>query len=527
MEQLQAFRDLGISEEILKGLQKKGFEEPSPIQKEAIPILLKDTNDFIGQAQTGTGKTAAFGVPLIEKIDVKSKSVQALILTPTRELAIQVSEEIHSLSNVKGFKILPIYGGQSIGIQISNLKKGFMQVIVGTPGRIIDHIKRGTLNLSALKYVVLDEADEMLNMGFIEDIEKILQSMPDNRRTWLFSATMPPEIRRIAKKYMKETETVKIEKSSLTADLTDQIYFEVSYNDKFEALCRIIDIEDDFYAIVFCRTKNDVDTISMHMKERGYNAAAIHGDITQQQREKVLGQFKSKKLNILVATDVAARGIDVNDLTHVINYSIPQDPESYVHRIGRTGRAGKEGTAITFVTPDEYRRLIYIKNVAKTDIRKEKIPDISDVLEIKKDKLKDDIFEILESKKVLDYMEFANELTLEYNPVEVLAAVLKYGFSDVLDRESYRKIKSVNVNRSGTTRLFLAKGKMDQMTPRKIVDMIQENVKIQSKDIKEIRIFDKFSFLNVPFEQAEAILEHFKRNKKGRKPLVERAKEKK
>ena len=311
--------------------------------------------------------------------------MRAIVLAPTRELAIQVAEEINSFACGRKLKIVPVYGGQSIELQIRQLKKG-VDIVVGTPGRVLDLIDRKILKLDKIEYFILDEADEMLNMGFIEDIEKILESFTNNdKRMLFFSATMPKEILKIAENHMrKDYEILKVETKELTTNLTDQIYFEVKQKDKFEALCRIIDLEPDFYGIVFCRTKNDVNELAGKLNDRGYDAGELHGDITQNHREVTLNRFKARKLNILVATDVAARGIDVNDLTHVVNYAIPQEAESYVHRIGRTGRAGKEGTAITFMTPSEYKKLLQIKRITKTDIRKEKLPEIKDVITFKK-----------------------------------------------------------------------------------------------------------------------------------------------
>ncbi|MEX0999886.1 MAG: DEAD/DEAH box helicase, partial [Thermodesulfobacteriota bacterium] len=321
-----SFEELGLSEETLKVLKKKGFEVPSPIQEVTIPAILTGNKDIVAQAQTGTGKTAAFGLPLVERLDEHSRSVQTLVLTPTRELAIQVAEEIHSLKGKKKLIITPIYGGQSITLQLRSLKKG-VDIVIGTPGRVLDHIARGTLKLGEISYLVLDEADEMLNMGFLEDVKKIMGHTPANKRTMLFSATMPKEIMQIAREHMMEFDEFKVSKDQLTVSQTDQIYFEVSASNKFEALCRIIDIEEDFFGLVFCRTKKDVDTIANHLVERGYDADALHGDLSQPQREKILNKFKKHLINILVATDVAARGIDVQDLTHVINFALPQDAE--------------------------------------------------------------------------------------------------------------------------------------------------------------------------------------------------------
>ena len=336
MSESKTFADLGLSAATTAAINKKGFEEPTAIQAMTIPVMLEDRTDIIAQAQTGTGKTAAFGLPLIELLDLDSREVQALILAPTRELAIQVAEEINSLKGERDIRVAPIYGGQSIDQQLRRLKRG-VHIVVGTPGRVIDHLKRRTLKLGAIRHLVLDEADEMLNMGFVEDIEEIMEHTGPNKRTLLFSATMPARIRSLAKKYMCQHEVLTAKADSNTTALTEQIYYEIRASDKFEALCRIIDFEEDFYGLVFCRTKNDVDGVASQLVGRGYDAEPIHGDVSQAQRERTLAKFRKRKSNILVATDVAARGIDVSDLSHVINYALPYDAESYVHRIGRTG----------------------------------------------------------------------------------------------------------------------------------------------------------------------------------------------
>ena len=523
MEKLKNFRILGLSENTLHALGKKGFEEPTPIQQKTIPILLKGEVDIIGQAQTGTGKTAAFGLPILEGIKEKSKTIQALILVPTRELAIQVSEELNSYKGEKALQIAPIYGGQSIEEQFRRLKKG-IDVVVGTPGRILDHIKRKSLMLKNISYLVLDEADEMLNMGFIDDVEEIIKNTSSQKRMLLFSATMPEKIISIAKKYMRKYEMLGVKKEQLTTNLTDQIYFEVAPSDKFDALCRIIDFEHEFYGLIFCRTKIDVDSVANKLMERVYDAEALHGDIAQNQREIILNKFRKQRINILVATDVAARGIDIHNLTHVINYSLPQDPESYVHRIGRTGRAGKEGTAITFVTPDEYRRLIFIKKFAKTDIRKEKLPRIEDVINQKKARIKIQLANIIKSEDMNGYLVLAQEMLKENEAEKVLAALLKHSFQDELDESSYNEIRDVSIDKKGTSRLFVALGKIDDMTPKKLAAFIKQQAKVHSEKIKDIQIFDKFSFITVPFEEAEIILNIFKRKKGERRPIVERAK---
>ena len=523
------FNELGLSERVLNAINKKGFEEPTDIQILTIPVMLRDDTNIIAQAQTGTGKTAAFGLPLIEMIDSEAKGVQALILVPTRELAIQVSEEIHSLRGETNIKTMPIYGGQSIDQQLRRLKKG-VHIVVGTPGRIIDHLKRKTLKIRGIEHLILDEADEMLNMGFIEDMEEIMKHTNSDKRTLLFSATMPQKIKDLARKYMDGYELVKAKKETLTTNLTEQIYFEVKVSDKFEALCRIIDIEDGFYGLIFCRTKIDVDSIANHLTDRGYDAEAIHGDISQQQREKTLNRFKKQTVNILVATDVAARGIDVNNLTHVINYSLPQDPESYVHRIGRTGRAGQEGTAITFITPSEYRRLMFIQRIAKTEIKKAKLPKVKDIINAKKKKIYDDLAAILEGDEVnTEYYNWAKTLLENNKPTDILASILNYCFEDELNPDAYGEIKEVasrgrQLESHGTTRLFVALGKKDKLNPKKLVKLITGRVHIKSRQIGDIQVMENFSFVTVPFDKAEKIVTSFK--ERGQRPLFTHANKK-
>ncbi|MBX2904327.1 MAG: DEAD/DEAH box helicase [Chitinophagales bacterium] len=524
---MEKFRELGLSETTLEALAKKGFEEPTPIQKQTIPLLISGARDIVGQAQTGTGKTAAFGLPLIELLDDNNKKVQSLILAPTRELAIQVAEEINSFRGGKKLFVLPVYGGQSYELQIRGLKRG-TQIVVGTPGRIRDHIDKGTLDLSNVTHVVLDEADEMLNMGFQEEVEEILKSVPQSRRMLLFSATMPPEILKLAKRYMKEYDVVEVKKEQLTTPLTEQIYFEVKDSERFDALCRIIDVEPSFYGIVFCRTKVETDDVARRLGDRGYDAEPIHGDITQAQREKVLRAFKAKKTRVLVATDVAARGIDVNDLTHVVNFHLPQDPEAYVHRIGRTGRAGKEGTAITFISPKELRSLLFIQKIANAKIKKETLPDAKQVIETKKEKLKSELRALLNEGNFESYIELAGELMNEgADAQQLVAALLQYNFGDDLKEDNYRDLQQFNssVDMKGITRLFVAKGKLDGMNPKALVDFLSRESGIEATQIKDVQVFDKFSFINVPFLEAEQLLAVFEKNKRSKKPLITRAKE--
>ena len=515
MSESKTFADLGLSAATTAAINKKGFEEPTAIQAMTIPVMLEDRTDIIAQAQTGTGKTAAFGLPLIELLDLDSREVQALILAPTRELAIQVAEEINSLKGERDIRVAPIYGGQSIDQQLRRLKRG-VHIVVGTPGRVIDHLKRRTLKLGAIRHLVLDEADEMLNMGFVEDIEEIMEHTGPNKRTLLFSATMPARIRSLAKKYMCEHEVLTAKADSNTTALTEQIYYEIRASDKFEALCRIIDFEEDFYGLVFCRTKNDVDGVASQLVGRGYDAEPIHGDVSQAQRERTLAKFRKRKSNILVATDVAARGIDVSDLSHVINYALPYDAESYVHRIGRTGRAGKSGTAVTFITPSEYKRLMYIQRATKTDIKKSTIPQVDEILAAKRAKIHEDLSAALPDPVDEQYYAWARDLLEGTKPTQIIAALLNYAFEDELNPDGYSEIANVGKSRGsqldeeGKARLCVGLGRKDRMTPRKLCDFITRRVPMKPRLIGDIQIMDGCSFVTVPFNKAEQIIEHFK-----------------
>jgi ATP-dependent RNA helicase DeaD len=531
---MEKFRALGLSEATLSALQKKGWETPSTIQEKTIPLLIKDERDVVGQAQTGTGKTGAFGLPLIEKLDDSSKKVQALIMCPTRELAIQVAEEITSFKGDKRLWVQAVYGGASFGTQARALEKG-AQIVVGTPGRIRDHIERKTLKLDNVTHVVLDEADEMLNMGFEEEVREILKTVPQQKRMLLFSATMPPAILKIAKTFMGEYDLIEVEKKQVTTDLVDQIYFEVREHDRFEALCRIIDTEPEFYGIVFCRTKVETDQVADKLIDRGFDAEAIHGDVTQNQRELTLKKFKMRKVTILVATDVAARGIDVNDLTHVVNYNLPQDPEAYVHRIGRTGRAGKHGTAISIVSSSQRRDLMFIQKIARAQIRREEVPGVDVVIETKKMKLKTDLVQLLEHKSASDYLALAQELLQEDDrePAQLVSALLNQMYRDTLKESNYREVGKTaapsnggNATGNDQARLFVAKGHTSNMNAAKVIDFVSSEAGIDPQVIHDVRVYDNFSFITLPAEQAEQVLVVFGKNKRGGKPLVTRAKDK-
>lgn len=440
---MEEFKKLGLSNNVIKALKKKGYLAPTDIQQKTIPILLKGKVDIIAQSQTGTGKTAGFALPIIEKCLDNSKHVQALILAPTRELALQVTSEIESLLGDKKLRVLAVYGGSSIRDQIKALKIG-VDIVVGTPGRVIDLIKRKELVLSKISFAVLDEADEMLNMGFIDDIKKILTFTNDNKRMLLFSATMPKVIMNIAKKFMKEIVTFKVEKEDLTLQAIEQVYYEISGKDRFSGLRRIIDINNDIYCIIFCKTKATVDEVAHKLVNLNYNAVALHGDISQAHREKILKQFKDKNVKILVATDVAARGIHVNDLTHVINYSLPQDPESYVHRIGRTGRVGKKGIAITFLMPSEKRKLNFFEKIVGSSLIKKEFPSVDEIIEIKQNNIKNKIEKIINSDYNKKFEKLAKEILITNSPIKAVASILQYSFKNELKHDNYKKIEKIS-----------------------------------------------------------------------------------
>ncbi len=419
---MTTFSDFGLSNELEKALSNMGFEEPTPIQAQAIPIGLQG-KDMIGQAQTGTGKTTAFGVPLLEQINIHD-GIQGLVLAPTRELAVQVAEELNRIGQVKGIKTLPIYGGQDINRQIRGLKNR-PQIIAATPGRLIDHIERKTIRLGNIKMVVLDEADEMLNMGFIEDIERILSEIKGERQTLLFSATMPKRIQSLAEKFMKDPELVKIKAKEMTVKNIEQHYMEVHEKQKFDVLCSLLDIQSPELAIVFGRTKKRVDEVVEGLIKRGYSAEGIHGDIPQAKRDQVIRRFKEQTIDIMVATDVAARGLDISGVTHVYNFDIPQDPESYVHRIGRTGRAGNKGLAVTFVSPREIDHLKIIENVTKSKMAKKPVPTIKDVLVGNQQATINRLNAVIENNEYEDYKRVAESLLEDTDSVTLLAAALK------------------------------------------------------------------------------------------------------
>ena len=417
------FSELGLNDALLKAIKRSGFEEATPIQEQTIPLALQG-KDVIGQAQTGTGKTAAFGLPILQNIDKKEKAIQAVIIEPTRELAIQTQEELYRLGRDEKARVQVVYGGADIGRQIRSLKNHVPAILVGTPGRLLDHLKRKTIKLDDVKTIVLDEADEMLDMGFIQDIESILTYANNRSQTLLFSATMPKQILRIGEKFMHDPEIVKIKAKELTADLIDQYFVRAKEAEKFDIMCRLIDVQNPDLAVVFGRTKRRVDELTRGLQARGYNAAGIHGDLSQARRMSVLKRFREGKLDILVATDVAARGLDISGVTHVYNYDIPQDPDSYVHRIGRTGRAGQNGMSVTFVTPNEIGYMRTIEQLTKKKMSPLRPPTDDQALEGQLKQAKSQIEELLKGD-LSKYEKEANELLENYSELDLVAAFLK------------------------------------------------------------------------------------------------------
>ncbi|MEJ6348064.1 DEAD/DEAH box helicase [Holzapfeliella sp. He02] len=426
------FDELNLNSEILQSIKRAGFEEATPIQAQTIPLVLEG-KDVIGQAQTGTGKTAAFGLPVLQELKPNTGKVQAIVISPTRELAIQTQEELYRLGRDNKARVQVVYGGSDISRQIRSLKQA-PDILVGTPGRLLDHIKRRTVDLSQVQHVVLDEADEMLDMGFVEDIESILSNVPSEHQTLLFSATMPKPIMRIAEKFMQDPEIVQVKSKNLTADKIEQYYIRCKEFEKFDIMTRLFDVQNPELTVLFGRTKRRVDELTKGLQMRGFNAEGIHGDLSQQKRMSVLRQFKAGKLDILVATDVAARGLDVSGVTHVYNYDIPQDPESYVHRIGRTGRAGKDGVSVTFVTGNEMSYLRSIEGLTKKKVLPLAPPSAEEAFKGQLDKSLDHIKSLLGNAKSLSkYEASAEQLLTEYDAKELVSALLKEVTKDPSD----------------------------------------------------------------------------------------------
>ena len=556
------FEELQLDDRIIRAITEMGFEEASPIQAQAIPVVLEG-RDMIGQAQTGTGKTAAFGLPLLQKVDPKVKKLQAIVLLPTRELAIQVAEELRRFAKfMHGIKVLPVYGGQDIVRQIRALKDG-TQIVVGTPGRVMDHMRRKTVKMDHVHTVVLDEADEMLNMGFLEDMETILSQLPEERQTLMFSATMPQAIADIAKKFQKDPVTVRVIKKELTVPKVTQYYYEVKPKNKVEVMCRLLDMYSPKLSIVFCNTKRQVDELVQALQGRGYFAEGLHGDLKQVQRDRVMESFRNGRTDILIATDVAARGIDVGNVEAVFNYDIPQDDEYYVHRIGRTGRAGREGKAFSLVVGKEVYKLRDIQRYCKTKIIPQAIPSLNDITEIKADKILDQVQDILNDADLTKIVNIIEKKLMEddYTSLDLAAALLKMSMGDdnediidnymparsLDDLDSYgrnsrgRDRGRNNSRRKGATdraavdyvlnggeermaRLLINIGKSQRVTPGDILGAVAGESGIPGRLVGSIDMYDGYTFVDVPAEYAEDVLNAMSHARiKGKHIHVEKA----
>lgn len=556
------FEELQLDDRIMRAITDMGFEEASPIQAKAIPVQMEGL-DIIGQAQTGTGKTAAFGIPLLQKIDPKNKKLQAIALCPTRELAIQVAEEIRNLAKyMHGIKVLPIYGGQDIVRQIKGLKDG-TQIIIGTPGRVMDHMRRKTIKFDQVHTVIMDEADEMLNMGFLEDMETILSQLPEERQTIMFSATMPEEIRKIAITFQKDPQIVRVVKKELTVPKVTQYYYEVKPKTKVEVMCRLLDMYAPKLSVAFCNTKKQVDELVDELQGRGYFAEGLHGDLKQIQRDRVMNSFRNGRTEILVATDVAARGIDVDDVEAVFNYDIPQDDEYYVHRIGRTGRAGREGIAFSFVVGKEVYKLRDIQRYCKTKIIPQAIPSLDDITEIKAEKVLDQAAEVMHDMDLSRILHIVEKKLLEedYTSLELAAALLRMNMGEenqdiIVDSRPARSLDDLgsygrdgrggrndghgsrnyrggresgrggrgNREHRDMERLFVNIGKEQKVKPGDILGAIAGESGISGRMIGSIDMHENYTFVEVPEDCADEILECMRNVKiRGKHVRMEKA----
>lgn len=518
------FEELQLSQELIRAVKDMGFEEATPIQSKAIKKVLEG-RDIIGQSQTGTGKTAAFGLPCIDMIDVNNKKLQAVILSPTRELAIQICEEFRKFLKYKDdIKVLPVYGGQPIERQIGALKKG-VQIVVGTPGRVMDHMSRRTLKMETVKMVVLDEADEMLDMGFREDIEAILDKIPEDRQTVLFSATMAKEIMDLTDKYLVNPEVIKVARKELTVPNIEQIYFEIKEKTKVEATSRLMDMYCPELVVIFCNTKKRVDELVEHLQGRGYFAEGLHGDLKQIQRDIVMKKFRNRTIEILVATDVAARGIDVDDVDMVINYDLPQDEEYYVHRIGRTGRAGRSGRAFSFVVGREIYKLRDIMKYTKAKVKLGKLPSLTDIEEAKTNNFIEKVKRVIEEGRLTKYINIVeNIINEDISAVDISAALLKMNLYDE-NTEDIDFEDDLEDNNEKLVRLFINVGSKKRVRAKDIVGAIAGECGIPGKSIGDIDIYDDYTFLDVPKKYVKDILKGMKGKKiKKVSVKVERAK---
>lgn len=541
-ETMQEFAALGLGPQALHAIADLSYSTPTPIQRQAIPLLLGG-RDVIAQAPTGTGKTAAYGLPMIERLDENELLPQALVVVPTRELAIQVSEALHTFGKYRDIVTLPIYGGQPYERQLRALARG-VQVVVGTPGRLLDHVRRKTLDLSGVRLVVLDEADEMLDMGFIDDIEALLAELPAAHQSALFSATIPPRVARLAQQYQQQPEHISVAAREAVAPQVRQVYYEVPYPAKLEALARILDYQEPESAIVFVRTRRDADMLAEQLTGVGYVAQAIHGEIPQAQREHVLRRFRSGHTQLLVATDVAARGLDIPDVSHVINYDLPLEPDAYVHRIGRTGRAGRSGEALTLVTPRERRQLRLIEQSTHRRLQPLRLPTPADVAARRRAFFREDILRMLDAGQLDSFLALVEDLAGTHDPAVLAAAAFKMAAQARETRHPRRAAEwpqlptglpaaEVAVPPEGArprarargagriARLFLRVGRRDDVRPADIVGAITNETGIPGRSIGDIDIYDNFSFVEVPEASAAMITAALNRTTiRGVKPQV-------
>ena len=544
---MTTFSDLSLRDELLQSLTELGYEEPTPIQAEAIPPLVLGA-DLLGQAATGTGKTAAFALPMLQRIKLGGRRPHALVLVPTRELATQVSEAIHKYGRHLGARVLPVYGGAPIVRQMKSLDRG-VDVVVATPGRAIDHLTRGTLDLQDLEVVVLDEADEMLDMGFAEDIETILKRTPTTRQTVLFSATMPPRIKHMVGQHLTEPITISVglgQAEPGVAPQTRQTAYIVDRAHKSAALGRILDIEQPGQTIVFCRTRADVDQLTDTLNGRGYRAEALHGGLSQDQRTKVLGRLRSETADLLIATDVAARGLDIETLTHVVNFDVPSAPEAYVHRIGRVGRAGREGTAITLAQPREHRMLKTIERLTKQPIVIETIPTVADLKARRLELTRAALHESLLEDDLEPFRVVFDTLSDEFDPLNVALAAIKLAHEatsvggdddaepdiptmtvarDKKDDAARRPRRSGAAGAGETERIFIGLGRAAHLRPQDLVGAITGETELRGREIGAIEIADRFSLVEVPADRVDEVLQGLRKTTfKGRKATVRREK---
>lgn len=518
---MNTFHSLGLNEALLSAIEDMGFETPSEVQSKTIPLLLEKETDIVSLAQTGTGKTAAFGFPMLQKIDDKSRTTQGLILSPTRELCLQITQELKNYAKyLKGVNVVAIYGGASITEQAKNVKRG-AQIIVATPGRMQDMLRRGLVNVSKVEYCVLDEADEMLNMGFYEDITSILSNTPDDKSTWLFSATMPKEVAVIAKKFMHKPEEVTVGNKNAGTKNVSHEYYQVSGRDRYPALKRLADAHPNIFSVIFCRTKRDTQRVAEKLIEDGYNAGALHGDLSQNQRDMVMKSFRNKQIQMLVATDVAARGIDVDNVTHVINYQLPDEIETYTHRSGRTGRAGNKGVSMIIVTQSESRKIRAIEKIIQAKITSKKIPTGNEICKTQLYHLVQKINQTEVNEEIDTYLPQLEEVLADLTKKELIQRLVSVEFARFHDY--YKNAKDLNSsssqsstgegktkhNKKESTRFFINIGARDEYNWMTLKDFLKETLSLGQDDVFHVDVMDGFSFFNTPNEYREKVIQMF------------------